>query len=76
VALAQLLLAAYLDAQCSCGVSSKLSKIVGGDDAELHEFPWQVFEKSLNKLADTLNTKILFGFLNKLEDWGGNRECL
>ncbi len=50
MALAQLLLAAYLDAQCSCGVSSKLSKIVGGDDAELHEFPWQVFEKSLNKL--------------------------
>jgi hypothetical protein len=42
VALAQLLLAAFLDAQCSCGVSSKLNKIVGGEDAELHEFPWQV----------------------------------
>ena len=51
MALAQLLLAAYLDAQCSCGVSSKLSKIVGGDDAELHEFPWQVFEKSFEQTS-------------------------
>ena len=36
----QLWHAAPLDAGCSCGVS-QATKIVGGVDAQLHEFPWQ-----------------------------------
>jgi hypothetical protein len=51
VVLAQLLHAASLEAQCSCGVSPQTTKIIGGSDAKLHEFPWQVSLKTNHTLS-------------------------
>ncbi len=53
--LAQLLHAASLEAQCSCGVSPQTTRIIGGSDAKLHEFPWQVSLKTNHTLSTSID---------------------